>query len=344
MVTVRVMGLALAASVIAFAVLRRRRGRISRGVVFLWALLALAIALLSIAPSVGDPVAGLLGLENRLFAVLVAAVIVLAVFNIRTRSRLENLDDRFGELVRNLAVADFVGQHDRPDHEPSIAIVIAAFNEEEAIGGVLRQIPAELEGYRSEPIVVVDGGSDDTAGVVRKSGYLVATHPVNRGQGDALRTGFRLALSRGADIVVTMDADGQHRPDQLSELVKPVVAGDSDYVQGSRFLGDYDDAGSARHVGITVFTKLINLLSGAGITDCTNGFRAIRADKLALLRLEEDRFSAPEIIMESARKGLRMSEIPTHIRSRIHGESKKPRRLGYPLGFLRATLSVWLRG
>jgi glycosyltransferase involved in cell wall biosynthesis len=310
----------------------------------MWLFVGTAIAALSVVPALGDALARLLGLENRLFAVLVTGVIALTFFAVRTRTRLEELNLRFGEMVRNTAIAEFTERYSQFDHRPSIAVVVAAFNEEEAIGGVLGDIPAEVEGYRTEPIVVVDGGEDDTAGVVRRAGFLVATHPVNRGQGDALRTGFRIALARGADIVVTMDADGQHRPGQLSDLVKPVIVGEADYVQGSRFLGEYDDAGSARHLGIRFFTGLINLLSGAGITDATNGFRAIRAEKLATLRLEEDRFSAPEIIMESARRGLRIAEIPIHIRTRSHGTSKKPRRFGYPLGFLRVTLGVWLRG
>jgi hypothetical protein len=140
-----------------------------------------------------------------------------------------------------------------------------------------------------------------------------------------------------------MDADGQHRPDELPTLLKPIAANEADYVQGSRFLGDYDDAGGSREVGIKLFTWLINAVSTADITDCTNGYRAIRADKLATLRLEEDRFSAPEIIMEAAAKGLRMQEAPVHIRSRSHGDSKKPSRFGYPLGYLRTVLSVWLR-
>ncbi len=82
--------------------------------------------------------------------------------------------------------------------------------------------------------------------------------------------------------------------------------------------------------GIRVFTTVINATSGAGITDCTNGFRAIRGDALARLQLEEPRFSAAELIIESARQGLRIREVPVHIQSRSHGESKKPRRLRLP--------------
>jgi hypothetical protein len=137
-----------------------------------------------------------------------------------------------------------------------------------------------------------------------------------------------------------MDADGQHRPDEIPRLVEPVLAGRADYVQGSRYTGRYDDAGGARDTGVRGFTWLINRVSGAGITDCTNGFRAIRVESLGRLRLEEDRFSAPELILESARQGLRIAEVPVHVRARALGQSKKPRRLGYPLGFLRVIVQV----
>ena len=241
------------------------------------------------------------------------------------------LDRRFGDLVVSLALADVPVT---PTTETIIAVVIPAYNEADGIVEVLNELPDHLAGRRVEPIVVVDGGTDATATVARAAGFTTLVHPVNRGQGDALRTGFAHALARGADIVMTMDADGQHRPDQMIDLLAPIVADEADYVQGSRFLGAYDDAGGARDLGIRGFTTLINRVSGAGITDCTNGFRAIRAKSLREMHLTEPRFSAPEIIIEAARNGLRIREVPVHIRSRSHGESKKPKRLGYPLGFL----------
>ena len=251
------------------------------------------------------------------------------------------LDHKFGDLVVALA------QRDAPPRgaatSPTIAVVIPAYNEADSIVGVLNELPTTLAGMRVEPIVVVDGGDDATAAVARAAGFCTLVHSVNRGQGDAIRTGFGYALDLGAEIVMTMDADGQHRPDQMIDLVTPIVEDGADYVQGSRFLGEYDDAGGARDIGIRGFTTLINLVSGAGITDCTNGFRAIRAKSLASMHLTESRFSAPEILIEAAAAGLRIREVPVHIRSRSHGESKKPRRLGYPLGFLGVVLRTTQR-
>jgi hypothetical protein len=342
-VTVRIVGIVIGVLVLALTLVLRSRQRLSRGDTLLWMVAAGGTIALSVAPALADLSSSLFRLPHRLSATLVVVTGVMAAILFRTRSRLHHLEVRFGSLVRNDAVKSFQRENEDPDHRDSAAVVIAAFNEEQAIGGVLHDLPPDVEGYTLDPIIVVDGGDDDTEGVVRRAGYSVATHGVNRGQGDALRTGFAIALQRGADIVITMDADGQHRPDQLEVLLAPLLSGEADYVQGSRFLGDYDDAGGVRDVGIKIFTKVINLLGDTEITDCTNGFRAIRAEKLALLDLREDRFNGPEIIMESAMKGLRMIEVPVHIRRRSHGESKKPARLGYPLGFLATILKVWLR-
>jgi len=228
--------------------------------------------------------------------------------------------------------------------QPFLAVVMAAYNEAGSVGPVLGTLPATVCGLPVRPVVIDDGSSDETRAEARAAGALVGTHRHNLGQGDALRSGFALAGRLGARVVVTMDADGQHRPDELPNLVQPVLADEADYVQGSRYLGAYDDAGGARDAGIRVFTAIINGVSGAGITDCTNGYRAIRGDALGRLRLEEPRFSASEIIIESARRGLRMQEVSVHIQSREFGESKKPRRLAYPIGYLGAIVRTWRRG
>ena len=240
------------------------------------------------------------------------------------------------------AVASALEQVD-PPNEPFVAIVMAALNEADSMTGVLEELPASVCGLPVRTVVVDDGSSDDTAELASKAGAIVARHDSNLGQGDGLRTGFALALGLGATVIVTMDADGQHDPSGLTVLVSPVVAGEADYVQGSRFLGEYDDATGARHAGIKFFTALINGVAGTTITDCTNGFRAIAAPGLTRMRLVEDRFSASEIIIEAAARNLRMLEVPVHIRSRESGESKKPRGVRYPLGYLGVILRASVR-
>jgi glycosyltransferase involved in cell wall biosynthesis len=232
---------------------------------------------------------------------------------------------------------------EHPDHEPLLAIVMAAYNEAGGVGPVVESLPQSLCGLRVCPLVIDDGSGDDTADEASAAGAVVASHRRNLGQGDALRTGFELARRMDARVVVTMDADGQHDPAELESLVGPVVTGEADYVQGSRFLGTYDDAGGARDLGIRGFTLLIRLLARVKITDCTNGYRAIDGVALARLQLVEDRFSASEILIQAAGQGLRIREVPVHIRSREIGTSKKPRGLGYAAGFLGAILRSWAR-
>src|SRR5436305_42153 len=103
---------------------------------------------------------------------------------------------------------------------------------------------------------------------------------MNRGQGAALRTGYRLALVTGAEVVVTMDADGQHQPSELSRLVAPIVAGEADVVNGSRVLGDADPSHAARELGIKLFARLLSLLTWSRVTDPACGSRAVRTGAL----------------------------------------------------------------
>ena len=256
----------------------------------------------------------------------------------RARSRRRERAAPVRETAVTRALADI-----HPPADPFVALVMAALNEADSITGVLASLPSSLGGLPVRVVVVDDGSTDETAILAAKSGAIVARHDRNLGQGDGLRTGFALALKLGASVVVTMDADGQHDPADLPHLVGPIVADEADYVQGSRFLGRYDDAGGARHAGIRGFTTLINVLAGTEITDCTNGFRAIRASGLAQMRLVEDRFSAAEIIFEAAAHDLRLLEVPVHIRRRESGESRKPRGLGYPSGYLGVIIRSWVR-
>ncbi len=277
--------------------------------------------------------------RRRLVAVTAGIAVVGAVgVLVAARRRLaERRRVRFARQQHGTAVSDQA--LDRcadiePFPEPTVVVVMAAYNEAEVIGSVLSELPSRVAAMPVVPVVVVDGGDDDTQDIVERSGTIAVVHRTNVGQGAALRTGYEYAIRSAASVVVTMDADGQHDPDEMEELVAPVVAGQADYVQGTRFAGRYDDAGGARHLGIVIITRVVNMVSGAGITDCANGYRAIRVSSLGDLQLVEPQFSAAELIVEAAQQGLRMVEVPVHIRSRVAGESKKPRRLAYPIGYL----------
>ena len=125
-------------------------------------------------------------------------------------------------------------------------------------------------------LVVDDGSRDGTGDVAAEHGAVVARHVINRGGGAALRTGYRLMVDSGAEIVVTLDADGQHLPSEMERLVKPVLDGEVDVAHGSRVLGQADRNHFARELGIVFFNRLVSLITRTHVTDCSNGYRAVR--------------------------------------------------------------------
>jgi glycosyltransferase involved in cell wall biosynthesis len=173
----------------------------------------------------------------------------------------------------------------------------------------------------------------------------VVSHPVNSGQGAALQTGYLVAERLGVEVVVTLDADGQHDPTQMARLVEPIVEDRADFVVGSRRMGESEGDGESRtrDAGITVYTRLINLLGGTQVSDVANGYRAIRASRLAEIAFTEDQFHNPELLLGAARAGLRVLDVPVTIRRRTAGISKKGTNVRYGLGFLRVMVKTWLR-
>ena len=346
---VRLVGVLVAVLLAIYGVLKYRRGEGRRFDLLIALLIAAGVAAVSIFPQVGDVLGWLFGLENRAFALLSFAVLLLFGLFLYLMEQVRAAQRRNGEIVTSLAVRQYVERYLQPEEagrkkgRGEILIIVPAYNEEGGIRAVLNQVPAELMGYAVKTVVVDDGSRDATEKIALEEGFPVATHVVNRGQGDALRTGFEVAQLEGSDIVINLDADGQYKPDEIERLIEPIIAGEADFVLGSRFHGFYEEAGSVRHVGVVFFSKMISLLTGTSISDCTNGFRAIRVSELHKLDLREDRFNATEIILEALRNKLRFKEVPVTMLRRAEGESKKPKRLAYPFGVFRVIIRTWLR-
>lgn len=305
-------------------------------------LVAIALILLAFAPSLIGTVSDIFNIDNRFFfiQIVVNAIFLLAILYII--ASISNNQTTIGELIRGVTVQQ-APESSVSNTENTIYIIIPAYNEENIIGSVLAELPGTINGHTVRAVVVSDGSKDRTTQIARKYDAIVVEHPLNHGQGGSLKTGFQIALRHGADVVVTMDADGQHPADQLPDLVEPIMADEADYVFGSRYLGEnQSDNSLTRESGIRVFTWLINRLSKTDITDCTNGYRAIRGPQLAKLTLTEERFSAPELIIEARKNGLRIQEIPITIRKREAGETKKP-KIGYAVGLIRTIMITWIR-
>ena len=156
--------------------------------------------------------------------------------------------------------------------------------------------------------------------------------------------GYDIALQLGADIVVTLDADGQHLPEELLDHDRARSSrGEADYVNGSRLLGEFEKESMIRHIGVHFFSRLVTILTGPRITDPSSGYRAARADLLRKLVLEQDQFWTSEVLIEALRHRARIVEVPVTIEARKGGKSKKPKSLKYGYYFSKAIIQTWLR-
>jgi glycosyltransferase involved in cell wall biosynthesis len=195
-----------------------------------------------------------------------------------------------------------------------VFIVIAAFNEEHSVPKVIREL--RKAGYNN--IVVVDDGSkDNTYKAAIDAGATVLQHIVNRGQGAALQTGIDFAIEQDADIIVTFDADGQHRVEDIPAMVKPVESGKYDVTFGSRFLTKQskEKVPFLRKLYLKVGILVLLLFYGVRMTDAHNGFRALSREAAKKIRITADRMAhASEIVEEVHRLKLKYREIPVVIR------------------------------
>ncbi|MEO6859457.1 MAG: glycosyltransferase family 2 protein [Solirubrobacteraceae bacterium] len=226
-----------------------------------------------------------------------------------------------------------------------LAVVIPAYNEAPTVAEVIGDIPPEVAGLATEVIVVVDGAKDATATRALAAGALVCDVPVNRGQGAALRLGYWLARARGAQIIVTIDADGQYEADEIARVIQPILAGSADFVSGSRRLGSELTTDATRHAGVIVFGALISVLVRQRITDPACGLRAMRSDLTGVVTLEQPQYQASELMISAALNGFRLAEVPTTMRDRgKHATgTKKGGNFGYGVRFARAAVHTWWR-
>ncbi len=258
--------------------------------------------------------------------------------NDRQRRRRQATDD----LIDSVARQEFDAYHGTPKLA-SVAVVIAAYKEADNIGHVLAEMPKRIGEEDVSVIVVIDGEDDGTSSIVREAGHFAVVAPVNRGQGAAFRLGYRIAHEHGAEYVVTADADGQAHASDLEVVLAPVLAGELDFVNGSRRLGRTLDTDKTRNLGIIVFGTLATLLTGTRITDTANPIRAMRAEIAASLTLDEHQYQASELLLGAVMGGYRFGERPVTMHVRKSGESKKGGNLTYGYRYGRVMLRTWRR-
>ena len=195
--------------------------------------------------------------------------------------------------------------------------MIPAYNEEPTVAEVIAEIPAEAAGLPTEVIVVVDGAKDATAAAAAEAGALVCDVPVNRGQGAALRLGYWLARARGAQVIATIDADGQYEADEIARRDR-ADPGRQRRLRVGLAAGSAAEltTDATRHAGVIVFGALISLLVRQRITDPACGLRAMRSEVTAAVTLEQPQYQASELMISAALHGFRLAEVPTTMRDR----------------------------
>lgn len=211
----------------------------------------------------------------------------------------------------------------RPGDRP-LLVIIPAFNEEGALPSTLAELRDELaqRSIAADIVVVDDGSRDRTAAVARAAGAITLRLPFNLGIGGALRTGFRYAVDNGYAAAIQFDADGQHDPAEVAALLA-ALGDDTDMVVGSRFAGAASsyDVGGVRRRAMRMLGLTVRLLSGRAFTDTSSGFRAFNRQALELFarNYPVDYMESVESLMLACASGLRVTEIPVHMRSRSHG-------------------------
>ena len=221
---------------------------------------------------------------------------------------------------------------------PRTIVVIPAYNEEEALPAVLRQLADTVPDV--DVIVVDDGSTDATASVARDAGVQVVVLPFNLGIGGALRAGYRYAVDNGYSRAVQFDGDGQHRADQIGLLTAALDAG-ADMAVGSRFLeGDYG-VGRSRALAMWVLRVGVRVITGQSFSDTSSGFRAIGGQLLEVFahQYPVDYMDSVETLVEACRRGYTVVEVPALMNQRAGGvPSQRPLRLAYHYARLMVAL------
>ena len=195
-----------------------------------------------------------------------------------------------------------------------LSVIIPAFNEESTIGDVIQQVQAVNFPDIEKEIIVVDDGSRDRTGEIAKSrGAILVRHIVNRGVGAALGTGMEAALKRGADVVVTCDADGQHFPEDIRKVAEPVLSGRVDFVIGSRMLNP-EGMPVSRRMANHLANFIISILFGVKSSDSQSGLRALSRAAVKKIKLTTSRYEAlSEMLAEVRYHRLKSQEVPIKV-------------------------------
>jgi len=345
----RLFGIVTALAIFAVTFIRLRRHSETRVEVTILIIFGTGLLMVSLFPSVVNLPTEILSLDEsergRLFTLLILSSIAIWFLLIYERGKTKYISRGFDNLVRALTVEKFFKTYNTSEiiSRETVLVIIPTYNEEENLRLLIPALPGEAMGIPVVPLVVDDGSTDNTSGLCSNLGVPLARNIINRGGGAALRAGFDIARQFNTSIIVTMDGDGQHRPEDIEKLVGPILNDQADLVIGSRMLGEMEQYSKLRYWGVVLFGRMISFLLGQKVTDPASGFRALNPNLLETCVLIQDQYHTAELIIEAAKHGLRIKEQPIVIKKRISGKSKKGKNVKYALYFLKTIVKTWTR-
>jgi hypothetical protein len=202
-----------------------------------------------------------------------------------------------------------------------VLVAIPAYNEEATIGGVVDRVRRAAPDF--DLLVVNDGSQDGTEAILRRLGVTTATHLCNLGYGRAVQTAIKYAQRHGYDALITFDADGQHRPEDLTRVYETFASGSDDVVIGSRFIERkrYDSEPLARRIGMRLFSSLIGLVTGKRIFDTSSGLKVVGRRVFDVMGRRPFIDFHAEAIVYLVESGFGVGECPISVNQRTHGMS-----------------------
>jgi glycosyltransferase involved in cell wall biosynthesis len=206
--------------------------------------------------------------------------------------------------------------------EKLLSIIIPVHNEELTIGDIIDRVKASVQqtGLKNEIIVIDDHSRDKSLMIAKQHSIKLYTLKQHMGKGYALRAGF--STSKG-DIIITIDSDGSHRPEELSAVLAPLLQDKADLVIGSRYM-NHKNVGARKlnAFGVKLFNSFIQLLTGVAITDSQSGYRAMTQEVLKSQKLKSSTYEIEsEMLVKTAKKKFRVTEVPISFEQRTYGRS-----------------------
>ncbi len=345
--SLRFIGIFLGLILLVISFFRLRSPRRIRTEVRLLIPFGLALILVAFFPGLVNLPSEILSLGNvpggRILTLLIISNCIMYFLWFYERNKAGQRYLQVENLVSNLTTQTFFSNYSKKLPACPVTVLIPAYNEADNLQRVLPLIQKQEQIVSMRVLVIDDGSTDNTAKVASDFDAYVAQLPINRGGGAALKVGYDIIKRIGASVIVTMDADGQHKPEEINSLIEPILNDEADFIIGSRILGSMDSYSWFRYLGVKVFSLLINIIVGTKITDCSSGFRAFNLSILEQCSFTQEQYHTAELIIEASKRGFRLEERPIHISKRLSGKSKKGHNLKYALFFLRTIIKSWFK-